>query len=143
MKTASLVTPKSSARSRSRTASTAASANPGANGSTPADDQALLLLEAMMSFRNGSFGVRLPVGWTGVYGKIADAFNDVLIMNERRAKETTRVSHLVGREGRLKQRMTLAGLMGGWADEVEALNTLMDDLIRPTIEVTRTIGAVA
>ena len=105
--------------------------------------ESLMLLEAMMAFRNGNFAVRLPVGWKGVYGKIADAFNDVLTVNERRARETKRVSSLVGREGRLKQRMTLAGLIGGWADEVEALNTLMDDLIRPTIEVTRTIGAVA
>src|SRR5882762_6996135 len=33
--------------------------------------------------------------------------------------------------------------IGGWADEVLALNRLMDDLVRPTTEVTRTIGAVA
>ena len=102
-----------------------------------------LLLEAMLAFRNGNFSGRLPVGWTGVYGKIADAFNDVLAMNERRAQETARVSRLVGREGKLKQRMALSGLVGGWADEVQSLNTLMDDLVRPTIEVTRTIGAVA
>ena len=39
--------------------------------------------------------------------------------------------------------MASSGFAGGWADEVEALNTLMDDLARPTTEVTRTIGAVA
>ena len=101
------------------------------------------LLEAMLAFRDGDFSVRLPARWTGLYGKIADAFNDVLTMNDRRARETARVSRVVGREGKLKQRMTLAGLVGGWAGEVQALNTLMDDLVRPTIEVTRTIGAVA
>jgi HAMP domain-containing protein/CheY-like chemotaxis protein/signal transduction histidine kinase len=102
-----------------------------------------LLLQAMLAFRSGDFSVRLPAGWSGIYGKIADAFNDVLTMNEHRARETARVSYVVGRQGRLKQRLTLAGLVGGWAAEVEALNTLMDDLVRPTIEVTRTIGAVA
>ena len=97
----------------------------------------------MLGFRSGDFSVRLPAGWSGIYGKIADAFNDVLTMNEHRARETARVSYVVGRQGRLKQRLTLAGLVGGWAAEVEALNTLMDDLVRPTTEVTRTIGAVA
>jgi HAMP domain-containing protein/CheY-like chemotaxis protein len=106
-------------------------------------DENQQLLEAMLAFRQGDFSVRLPAGWTGIYGKIGDAFNDVLTMNERRARETARVSHVVGREGKLKQRMTLAGLVGGWADEVQALNVLMDDLVRPTTEVTRTIGAVA
>ena len=101
------------------------------------------LLVAMLAFRSGDFSTRLPAGWTGVRGKIADAFNDVLGMNERRSKEAARVSRVVGKEGRLRQRMTVTGTVGGWAEEVQALNTLMDDLVRPTTEVTRTIGAVA
>ena len=76
-------------------------------------------------------------------GKIADAFNDVLGMSERRYGEAARVSRVVGKEGRLRQRIVITGMVGGWADEVQALNTLMDDLVRPTTEVTRTIGAVA
>jgi hypothetical protein len=31
----------------------------------------------------------------------------------------------------------------GWADEVAAINILIDDLVWPTTEVTRAIGAVA
>ncbi len=106
-------------------------------------DESHQLLHALQAFRQGDFSVRLPATWTGIYGKIADAFNDVLSMNERRAKETARVSHVVGREGRLRQRMSVTGLIGGWASEVDALNVLMDDLVRPTTEVTRAIGAVA
>ncbi|HEY8902303.1 MAG TPA: HAMP domain-containing protein, partial [Chthoniobacterales bacterium] len=101
------------------------------------------LMRAMVAFRGGDFSSRLPVGWTGVHGKIADIFNDVMTMSERRAKEVARVCHVVGKEGRLRQRMLTTGLSGGWADEVGQLNTLMDDLVRPTTEVTRTIGAVA
>ncbi|MFZ2281227.1 MAG: HAMP domain-containing protein [Prosthecobacter sp.] len=97
----------------------------------------------MLAFRKGDFTTRLPEGWTGVRGKIADAFNDVLGMSERRAGEAARVSRVVGKEGRLRQRIVITGMVGGWADEVQALNTLMDDLVRPTTEVTRTIGAVA
>src|SRR5688572_22358005 len=101
------------------------------------------LLTALLAFRKGDFMTRLPDGWTGVRGKIADAFNEVLGMSERRAREAARVSRVVGKEGRLRQRMATTGLIGGWADEVQALNTLMDDLVRPTTEVTRAIGAVA
>ncbi|WP_345786476.1 HAMP domain-containing protein [Prosthecobacter sp.] len=97
----------------------------------------------MLAFRKGDFTTRLPEGWTGVHGKIADAFNDVLGMSQRRAGEAARVSRVVGKEGRLRQRIVITGMVGGWADEVQALNTLMDDLVRPTTEVTRTIGAVA
>src|SRR5881392_762843 len=83
-------------------ASNATALSAQANGQSANSAESLLLLEAMLAFRNGNFGVRLPAGWTGVYGKIADAFNDLLAMNERRAKETSRVSLLVGREGKLK-----------------------------------------
>src|SRR3569832_386331 len=39
--------------------------------------------------------------------------------------------------------MRVPGAVGGWADEIEALNTLIYDLVWPTTEVTRAIGAVA
>ncbi len=43
------------------------------------------LLAALMSFKRGDFSVRLPVGLTGVDGKIADAFNDVVELERRDA----------------------------------------------------------
>src|SRR3954464_6006502 len=101
------------------------------------------LLAAMLSYRNGEFNVRMPTDLTGVSGKIADTFNDIAMMSERRARETTRVSHAVGKEGKLKQRMTVPGVVGGWSDEVAAINMLIDDLVWPTTEVTRAVGAVA
>ena len=48
-----------------------------------------------------------------------------------------------GKEGKLKQRMTVPGVVGGWSDEVAAINMLIDDLVWPTTEVTRAVGAVA
>src|SRR5205814_28798 len=73
----------------------------------------------------------------------ADAFNEIAAFSERRALETARVSRTVGKEGKLKQRMTVPGVVGGWADEVAAVNMLIDDLVWPTTEVTRAVGAVA
>jgi len=101
------------------------------------------ILHAMLAFRNGDFSQRLPAEWTGVYGKLSDAFNDILITSERRAKETARICRKVGKEGKLKQRMIVPGAGGGWADEIQSINTLIDDLVWPTTEVTRAIGAVA
>src|SRR5206468_2063136 len=70
-------------------------------------------------------------------------FNDIVALNERRVQETARVSRAVGKEGQLKQRMAVAGAMGSWASEVAAINMLIDDLVWPTTEVTRAVGAVA
>ena len=42
------------------------------------------------------------------------------------------MTHPVGKEGQLKQRMNIAGVTGGWCDEVAAINTLIDDLVWPT-----------
>src|SRR5580700_2996796 len=94
------------------------------------------LLSVMLSFRDGNFTERLPSDLTGVNGKIADAFNDIVALSERRARETGRVSRAVGREGKLKERMAVPGLIGNWASEVAAVNTLIDDLVWPTTEVT-------
>ncbi len=101
------------------------------------------VLYALTAFRNGDFSRRLPVEWTGVHGKIADVFNEILAFNERRANETARICRMVGKEGKLEQRMAVPGVTGGWVDEIQSLNTLIADLARPTTDVTRAIGAVA
>src|SRR4051795_5131987 len=101
------------------------------------------LLSAMLSLRDGDFSARMPADIIGVHGKIADAFNQIAAVSERRARETSRVSRAVGKEGKLKQRMSVPEVVGGWAEEVAAINMLIDDLVWPTTEVTRAVGAVA
>jgi HAMP domain-containing protein/CheY-like chemotaxis protein/signal transduction histidine kinase len=101
------------------------------------------LLVALLRFRDGDFSSRLPSGLVGLEGKIADAFNDILAVSDRRTAETARVCRVVGKEGKLKERMRVPGAVGGWADEITSLNTLIDDLVWPTTEVTRAVGAVA
>jgi HAMP domain-containing protein/signal transduction histidine kinase/DNA-binding response OmpR family regulator len=98
---------------------------------------------AVRALRDGDFSVRLPLGWDGTDGQIAEAFNEALAHQDRIAREVTRLSVAVGKEGRLKQRMSVPGAVGGWAANVDSLNTLLDDLVRPTTDVARTIGAVA
>src|SRR5437868_2112277 len=107
------------------------------------DDPLNQILAAVAAFRDGDFSVRLPLTWPGIEGRIAEAFNQTIAHEERIAEEVTRLSVTVGKEGRLKQRLSLPVAVGGWATKVNSINTLIDDLVRPTTEVARTIGAVA
>ena len=100
-------------------------------------------LVAMVAFCDGDFSVRMPTDWAGTDARIAEAFNQTIAQKQRVAGEVARLSETVGKEGRLKQRMSLPGAIGGWVVEVDSINTLIDDLVRPTTEIARTIGAVA
>jgi HAMP domain-containing protein/CheY-like chemotaxis protein/signal transduction histidine kinase len=102
-----------------------------------------LILQTLMALKKGDFSARMPSDWSGVSGKIADTLNDIIETNERIVKSVTEVSRVVGREGRLTQRAPVTNVSGGWATIISAVNTLIDDLVRPTTEMARVIGAVA
>jgi signal transduction histidine kinase/HAMP domain-containing protein/DNA-binding response OmpR family regulator len=114
---------------------------PTGNGSAEAWSRQMLA--TMVAFRDGNFSVRLPSHWEGIDGQIAAAFNQALSQEDRVSREIERLSRTVGRDGRLQQRMSVPGAVGGWAAKVDCFNTLLDDLVRPTTEISRTIGAVA
>jgi HAMP domain-containing protein len=101
------------------------------------------LLAALTALRKGDASVRLPVVWTGLSGKVAEVFNDVVEQNACMALELDRLRQVVGKEGKLKQRASLPNARGFWAESVESINSLIDDLVHPTSEVARVIGAVA
>ena len=129
---------------RSRRTSPAQTRRPQATEpAANAEAKLRVILAAMAAFRDGDFSVRLPSDWEGTEGRIADAFNQTIRNEERLTSEASRLSRTVGKEGRLKQRMSVPGAAGGWAEKVDSLNTLLDDLVRPTTEVARAIGAVA
>src|SRR5450830_653009 len=102
-----------------------------------------LILSTLMALKKGDFSARMPSDWTGVSGKIADTLNDIIETNERIVRSVTETSRVVGREGRLTQRAPVTNVSGGWATIISAVNTLIDDLVRPTTEMARVIGAVA
>src|ERR1043166_483240 len=101
------------------------------------------LLTALIAFKRGDFSVRLPDDWTGVAGKIADTFNDVISTNQRMTQELERIGRVVGKEGRIAQRATIGDVSNSWSDAIGSVNDLIDDLVQPTSEMTRVIGAVA
>src|SRR5438067_8764145 len=90
------------------------------------------LLAALTALKKGDFSVRMPTEWTGLAGKVADTFNEVVELNQRMAKEFERISRVVGKEGKLTQRANLGDVTGSWSDSLESINALMDDLVHPT-----------
>ncbi len=102
-----------------------------------------LLLNALNAARNGDFSVRLPLDWSGIDGRIADAFNEIVGINQRLANDIEQVSQIVGTEGQLGQRIVFGKVDGAWGREVAAINSLIDNLVQPVRDSGRVIGAVA
>ena len=101
------------------------------------------LLQSLQAMRAGDFSARMRGDYLGIEGKIADAFNEIAAANERMAQQLERVGQVVGREGQTRQRVNFGLSSGSWADMESSINTLIDDLLWPTREVTRAVAAVA
>src|SRR5215207_733335 len=101
------------------------------------------LLRALQAVQEGNFSVRLPGDWTGIEGKIADTFNGIVASNATIAYELERVGTVVGRQGKTRQRVKFGRSSGAWGEMEASVNTLIDDLLWPTTEVTRALAAVA
>jgi HAMP domain-containing protein/signal transduction histidine kinase/DNA-binding response OmpR family regulator len=101
------------------------------------------LLEALQAVRDGKFSARLSGNQTGLAGKIADTFNDIVAANERMADQLKFVGQVVGQEGKTSTRVRFGLANGAWFDMENSVNTLIDDLLWPTTMVTRTITAVS
>lgn len=98
--------------------------------SGPARDDLAMILASLQTMRDGAFSVRLPVAWTGLEGKIADTFNDIIAANERMAGELKRVGQAIGKEGRTRERTRFQHLRGSWGEMEVSVNTLVEDLLR-------------
>jgi len=113
----------------------------GANGKSTFELKDLL--HALQAVRVGDFSVRLAGDHLGIEGKIADTFNEIVTANERMAQQLEQIGQIVGREGKTRQRVRLGFSSGAWGEMETSINVLIDDLLWPTREVTRVIGAVA
>src|SRR5579863_1472330 len=102
-----------------------------------------MLLRVLHAVRDGDFSVRLPSDKTGLAGKIADTFNEIVTSNERLAGELERAGQIVGKDCKTRHRMSSDRRSGAWGAMEDSVNTLIDDLLWPITEVTRTISAVA
>ncbi len=134
-------TKKNGAAAATAAASLAQNRSPNLNGSEALDLQELL--RALQAMRVGDFSVRMAGHRVGVMGKVADTFNEIVAANQRMAKQLERVGQVVGREGQTRQRVRFGLPEGAWGEMESSVNSLIDDLLWPTTEVTRAIAAVA
>jgi HAMP domain-containing protein/CheY-like chemotaxis protein/signal transduction histidine kinase len=103
----------------------------------------MVILASLQTMRDGDFTVRLPGTWVGLAGKVADTFNEIVAANQHMAQELKRVGHVVGKQGKTRERTRFHESRGAWGEMEVSVNTLVEDLLRPTAEVTRAIAAVA
>ncbi len=116
------------------------------NGKPTVSDESLdltVILASLQSMRDGDFAVRLPGTWVGLAGKVADTFNEIVSANQHMAQELKRVGQVVGKQGKTRERTRFHESRGAWGEMEVSVNTLVEDLLRPTAEVTRAIAAVA
>jgi len=102
-----------------------------------------VILASLQSMRDGDFTVRLPGTWVGLAGKVADTFNEIVAANQHMSQELKRVGQVVGKQGKTRERTRFHESRGAWGEMEVSVNTLVEDLLRPTAEVTRAIAAVA
>jgi HAMP domain-containing protein/signal transduction histidine kinase/DNA-binding response OmpR family regulator len=113
-------------------------------GFSARDEQALEeVLRVLTAARDGDFSVRLRARRRDVVGDVQQRCNELIALNARQAKELARVSRVIGREGRMTERVSLGTVDGTWNETVESVNAMIDDLVRPTIEISRVIQSVA
>ncbi|WAX77633.1 HAMP domain-containing protein [Streptomyces sp. KMM 9044] len=114
-------------------------------GGTTAVDTAALdrLMVALVAMRDGNFRKRLTVSGDGVMAEIAAVFNEVADRNLHLTGELARVRRMVGREGKLTERLETGACEGSWSTAIDNANALVDDLVRPVSEVSRVLSAVA
>jgi len=101
------------------------------------------LANALSGLRKGDFSVRMPSNLTGVDGQISDEFNELVAINQRLVEELERISQGVGKQGQILQRASIGKVSGAWQEAVSSVNSLINDLVHPTSEMARVIGAVA
>nr|WP_241559211.1 HAMP domain-containing protein [Chitinophaga barathri] len=103
-----------------------------------------LLLQVLTEVRNGNFTARMPVDKTGLNGKICDLMNEIIFLNETFVEELHLARNTIGKQGKLNHRVMMPRTAkGSWNTSVGAINTLISDLVHPTIEIAHVISSVA
>src|SRR6186713_2440735 len=102
------------------------------------------LLRLLIEVKEGNFSVRMPSDKLGISGKICDTLNDIILLNEALMNELTKARNTIGSKGHLNHRVELPKYArGSWYTGVESINSLISDLVHPTVEIASVISAVA
>ncbi len=100
-------------------------------------------LKILLKVKNGNFSQRFPTDQNGIKRSICDTLNEIIDLNERMVFEFQKVGKSIGKQGKLNNRVVLDGARGSWSSCVDSVNTLISDLVHPTIEIAHVITSVA
>jgi HAMP domain-containing protein/signal transduction histidine kinase/CheY-like chemotaxis protein len=100
-------------------------------------------LKILLKVKNGNFTQRFPTDQNGIRRSICDTLNEIIDLNERMVFEFQKVGKSIGKQGKLTNRVALDGARGSWSSCVDSVNTLISDLVHPTIEIAHVITSVA
>jgi len=102
------------------------------------------LLKILSEVRHGNFSVRMPMDKIGFSGKICDTLNEIISLNEALVEELDQARNTIGKKGHLNHRVALPRYAkGSWSSSVDSINSLISDLVHPTIEIAHVISSVA
>eukprot|EP01112_Ceratiomyxa_fruticulosa_P022014 TRINITY_DN794_c0_g2_i4.p1 TRINITY_DN794_c0_g2~~TRINITY_DN794_c0_g2_i4.p1 ORF type:complete len:491 (-),score=89.98 TRINITY_DN794_c0_g2_i4:52-1524(-) len=103
-----------------------------------------VFLEALRCLKSGHFSVQLhTTELLGVDKEIADTLNEVLDFHHHFCNEIHRMSVLVGKEGKLDERVNIPHTSGSWKECISSINNVISDVVQPTTEVVRVIDAIS
>jgi HAMP domain-containing protein/signal transduction histidine kinase/CheY-like chemotaxis protein len=102
------------------------------------------LLQVLSEVKNGNFTARMSIDTIGISGKICDTINDIISLNETLVEELILARNTIGKQGKLNHRVEMPRTArGSWNTAVVSINTLISDLVHPTIEIAHVISSVA
>ena len=102
------------------------------------------LLKVLTEWRHGNFSYRMPIDKIGLSGKICDTLNEIISLNETLVEELTLARKTIGKQGHLSHRVSLPKYAkGSWRTAQDSINSLISDLVHPTIEIAHVISSVA
>ncbi len=102
-----------------------------------------ILLEVLTKVKSGDFTVRMPIDEVGRFRAICETLNDIIELNESMTLEFTKAANTIGKQGKLSERLELPHARGSWRSGIESCNTMISDLVHPTIEIANVISSVA
>ncbi|MBL1067151.1 HAMP domain-containing protein [Streptomyces sp. 7-21] len=101
------------------------------------------LLSALESMRDGNLRKRLTVTGEGPMAQVAAVYNQIADRNLHLTGQIARVRRVVGREGKLTERLETGACEGAWAKAIDDANDLVEDLVRPVSEMGRVLEAIS
>jgi HAMP domain-containing protein/signal transduction histidine kinase/CheY-like chemotaxis protein len=110
---------------------------------SPEREQLKQVLGLVKGIRSGDFTMRMTLEGDSLVSDIAEVLNDINELNLNMASELLRVGRIVGKEGKMTERVSIGTVKGSWQANVESVNNLITDLVQPISEAARVITSVA